>query len=558
MRKVIGVWLLISFLLCEQATATQYAYQVTFTDKNNTPYSLSSPLTYLSARAMARRTMQGIAVDSTDLPVNRKYIDSVLTLTGGKFHEASRWLNMCVILLSDSSQIHTLDGISFVSSTKMIAFYTGALHRTGQTTGGTSLSMSRSVQRTTSGDGSFYSNTWNQTLMVHGNALYDQGYTGAGKLIAVLDAGFLGTDTHPGFDSLWTNGRVLDEHNFTLDTDYVFSYDTHGTSVLSTMAGYVPGTFVGCAPRASYALYVTEDDSSEQPIELVNMLCGAERADSLGADIITSSLGYNIFDNPAYNFTFATDFDGKTTTAAKAANMATKKGLLFVASAGNEGGDSWNMILTPGDADSAITIGSVDITETNAANSGYGPNAAGRVKPDVCTLGQPANVFTQTDYGAEDGTSFSTPQIAGWAACLWQQTPAAIPAQIRLAIIKCASEYTTPGTQIGYGIPNFECTSQLLNVRDTPPPFTPANWVIATPNPFAGQVTLAVSPNSSGNVDFQLMDMAGKEIFSARYYLDKGYNTPFSIYIPELPVGIYVLKAISATQHEVLKLEKRP
>ena len=554
-RKIKWLFLLLTALQFSPASAQQYAYQVTFTDKNNTPYSLSSPLTYLSSMAMARRTLQGIAVDSTDLPVNHTYIDSALTLTGGKFHEASRWLNLCVILLSDSAQIHTLDGKAFVSNYKMVGYYSTFLHRATHTSGGGALPSS-SAPKTTTTDAAFYGDTWSQTAIVNGNYLYDNGYNGAGKLIAVLDAGFLGADTHPGFDSLRNDNRLLDVHNFTLDTDYVYSYDTHGTSTLSTMAGYVPGTFVGTAPLASYALYVTEDDNSEQPIELINMLCGSERADSLGADIITSSLGYNVFDNPAYNFTFATDFDGKTTTAAKAANIATRKGMLFIASAGNEGGDSWNRVLTPGDADSALTVGSVDITGTNASTSGYGPNAAGQVKPDVCAMGQPADVFTASGYGTETGTSFSTPQIAGWAACLWQENSHATPYQVRQSVIRCASEYTTPGNQIGYGIPNFQCTAQILNVHNTPSPFMAGKWVVATPNPFTGDLTLSVAPDANGIVDLRLTDMAGRQVFTAQRYVYKGYNTPFSLSIPGLPTGIYVLKAISGTQQQVLQLEK--
>ncbi len=555
MKWRVELFVALALLQVVTAGAQQYAYQVNFTDKNNTPYSLSSPSAYLSPGALTRRTTQGISVDSTDLPVNHTYIDSVIALTGGTLHATSRWMNLCVILLSDSAQIHALDGKAFVRSSKLVGYYSTFLHHRHTNATGNAGAV---AQRTASADNVFYGITWLQTDVVNGNYLYDKGYTGAGKLIAVLDAGFLGTDTHPGFDSLRAAGRVLDEHNFTLNSNFVYSYDTHGTSVLSTMAGYVPDTFVGSAPLASYALYVTEDDNSEQLIETLNMLCGIERADSIGADIVTTSLGYNTFNNAADNFNFATEFDGKTTIPARAANMATQKGMLVVATAGNEGAGSWNKILTPGDADSALTIGSVDPgTLINAATSGYGPNAAGKVKPDVCAVGQPANVFTASGYGSENGTSFSTPQIAGWAASLWQGNPTATPAQIRQAIIKCASRYTSPGPQIGYGIPNFECTSQMLNVLDTPSPFTADNWVLATPNPFDEGLKLAVSPAVSGNVDFRLTDMAGRRVFSVTYHLQKGYNTPFTITIPGLAAGLYILKANSATQQQVLKLEKR-
>ena len=562
-RKLFAISLVFSFLLCNRAGATQYAYQVTFKDKNNTPYNLLSPLSYLSPRSVLRRSAQGIAIDSTDLPVNQAYIDSVLFLTGGILHERSKWLNMCVILVSDPSVMSVLSGISFISNIRRIGTYTSYLHHrvsdNTATTGNSGPISINTAGKNTSLDNSYYSNTWSQTTIVNGNFLYDNGYIGSGKLIAVLDAGFIGTDVHPGFDSLRNTGRIIDEHNFTLDTSYVYGYDNHGSQVLSTMAGYFPGTFVGTAPQALYALYVTEDGNSEQPVELVNMLCGSERADSIGADIITTSLGYNTFDNAADDFIFAVDFDGKSTAAAKAANMATKKGILFVASAGNEGGDSWNRILTPGDADSALTIGSVDISGINAPASGFGPNAAGQVKPDVCGLGHSATIldFNTNGFNAPgDGTSFSTPQIAGWAACLWQANPGATPYQIRQAIIRCASHYTDPGTQIGYGIPNFQCTEQILSVPGTPLPFAAVNWIIASPIPFNDQLKLSVNPDTDGNIDFMIADMSGRSLLSFSHYYSKGLSSNESLSLNYLPSGIYLLRAVSGTRQQVIKLVK--
>jgi subtilisin family serine protease len=529
--------------------AVQYAYQVTFTDKNNTPYSLGSPLAYLSSRSTARRTAQGIAIDSTDLPVNNVYVDSVLHLTGGTLHNVSRWLNHCVILITDSTQIHNLDGKTFISSKQLVAYYPGFLHKSTTTTS-TSTATSSSL------DATYYGNTWNQTLMVNGASLHETGHMGSGKLIAVLDAGFIGTDTHTGFDSLRNSGRLLDSHNFTLASTSVYGYDTHGTKALSTMAGYVPGTYVGSAPLASYAIYVTEDGNSEQPIELLNMLSATERADSLGADIISSSLGYNTFpDFPSGDFTFVPDLDGKSTTAAKAANIATKKGMLFVASAGNEGGNSWNMVLTPGDADSALTIGSVNITGAAAFNSGYGPNAAGQVKPDVCAMGEPASIFFGAGYGTENGTSFSTPQVAGWAACLWQSNPSATPYRIRQAIIKCASRYTSPDTHLGYGIPNFQCTADLLGIVN-PVPETHENWITGLPNPFQDNLQLSIVGDTEQGISFNMVDVAGKTVFTGTSNIHKGHNMPVYISMQHLPSGIYILKAMTATRQHVLKLEK--
>ncbi len=552
-RRAIGVCMIIAFLLCDKATAQQYAYRVDFTDKNNTPYHLSNPLMFLSPRAIARRTTQGIVIDSADIPVNHNYLDSVINLTGGIIHESSRWLNLCVVLLSDSTLIHALDGKPFIKSSKLVGYYSSFLHH--KPVRGTT--SPKSASKTTTSDDFYFGYAWGQTQIVNGFFLHDKGYDGSGKLIAVLDAGFTGTDTLPGFDSLWAAGRVLDTHNFKYNTSYVFAYDDHGTKALSTMAAYTPNLYVGSAPLASYVLYVTEDDNSEQPIELINMLCGTERADSVGADIVSSSLGYDTFDNPADNFTFISDFDGISTVAAQAANMATRKGMLFVTSAGNEGGGPWNRILTPGDADSALTIGSVEgLTGAVWPSSGVGPNAAGQIKPDVCGQGHVAAVYSPAGYTSEDGTSFSTPQIAGWAACLWQANPMATPYQLRQAIIRCASSYSTPGPQIGYGIPNFHCAEQVLGIKTTPPPFTASNWIIASPNPFNGEITLSVYPDSDNNISFKLIDMTGKTFASNTAYFYKGYNSSVTLSVPGLPSGIYILKAVSPTQQKVIKLEK--
>jgi serine protease AprX len=313
-----------------------------------------------------------------------------------------------------------------------------------------------------------------------------------------------------------------------------------------------------------YALYVTENDIDDQPVELDNMIAGAERADSLGADVITESLGYDLLQSSCTGQTYPENYDsinGNTTVAAKAANIATKKGILFVATAGNDGGGVpgyGDYILTPGDADSALTVGAYNLDAgVMASFSGYGPNSAGVIKPDVCAEGQNAAIYTPSGNATDDGTSFSTPQVAGWATCLLQANPGSTPYQLRQAIIKCASSYSHPGNQTGYGIANFECSQIVLDVKDTPPPFSATNWVIASPNPFYDELKLSVSPNASEVVNFRLTDMTGRAVASFSQYMYIGYNTPFSVSLPQLPTGIYILKAESVTQRQVIKLEKR-
>ncbi len=567
-RKVYRFWLVILFLLSQKANASQYAFQITFTDKNNSPYSLTSPLDYLSSRALIRRLNQGINIDSTDLPVNQHYVDSVLTLTGGRLHGTSRWFNMCFILLSDSSQILNLTGKAFIYDIKKVGYYPVNLHRpasyiTNPAISNAILAQSPFLGKPGSTGAGYYGTAWPQTEQVRGNYLNDKGYQGQGKLIAIFDAGFIGTNIHIGFDSMWLSGRVVDTYNFNTRTTGVFVEDVHGTECLSTIAGNLPGSFVGTAPYASFALYVTDIEPGDQPLELDNMVMAAERADSIGADVITESLGYDLWDNPMDGQVFDS-LDGKTTMGAKAANMATKKGILFVATAGNDGAPTvsgWgNHILTPGDADSALTIGAVDLSGTAAPFSGYGPNAASRIKPDVCGMGVGTyclNAGATTGISTASGTSISTPQIAGWAACLMQANPNSTPFKIRQAIIHCASSYYNPGIQLGYGIPDFECVNNWLDVKDVPPAFSSAKWVIPSPNPFHDELNLLVSANDNQIASFIIMDMQGHEVYSSQAVVYVGYNTPITLSISNLPAGIYTLKAMSATQYQVVKLVKR-
>ncbi len=542
----------------------QYGYEVWFTDKQGSP-PLSDSALFLSPRSLARRAAQGLQVDSTDQPVSTPYIDSVLAVTSasnGRIHVTSKWLNMCVVLVTDTTTIAPLRAKPFINKVKLVAVYNGMVPKIAPKLG--------PLAKTT-GTSSYYGNTWLGTLMVNGDYLHDNGYKGQGKLIAVLDAGFMGADTHIGFDSLHAAGGYVDVHNFTYNNDNVYGYDSHGLSALSTMAGYLPGpvnssglVYVGSAPLAQYALYITEDDQSEQPIELDNMVAGTERADSVGADVISVSLGYDTFCGYLNDdLVFATDLDGKSTVAARGANLATKKGILFVASAGNEGigvPGFGNHILTPGDADSAITIGAVDLNHNNASTSGYGPNAAGQIKPDVCLLGVQVPVFhTQNLIVNEDGTSFSTPQLAGWAACLWQASGSqTTPYMLRRAINMSADHYNNTGAQIGYGIPDFKKAFLSLSVNDTPVlPSTSPIWVIAETNPFVGNISLSVKLPGRGEVTFVLTDISGKTIVKSTQALYPGWNPRTTIpVLSSLAAGMYILHAISATQQQVLKLVK--
>lgn len=540
---ICAVVLTVLMALDASGQTPQYAFRILFTDKAGSP-GTGNPEDYLSPRALARRTAQSIVVDSIDRPVSPDYIDSALALTDGVMHVRSRWMNSIVLLLTDSLKILQLQGKPWVAGFSLVGYYGDILHNKSAVSGKNALEGIEHPpvsQAKTTGSATYYGNTWDQTDLVRGDFLHDNGWRGEGKLIAVLDAGFREVNTHDGFDSLRNDNRIVDQYNFLRDTDYVYDYSFHGTQVLSTMAGLNPGTYVGSAPKASYALYCSEDDFLEQPVEMDNMVAAMERADSIGADIIHASLGYNFFTGMAgFSFDFS-DLDGKTTLVARAANIATTRGMLFVTSAGNEGnGFPWNHILTPGDADSAFTVGSVNINKVAASSSGYGPNAAGLIKPDVMALGNVAATFNLGNgYGSFSGTSYAAPQIAGWAACLWQSRPGVKPFRLRDAINRSAHRYSNPGNQSGYGVPNFALAYDALDVSDPRPGEVSALEI--WPNPFNDQLWLSVSLKQNTLLTVQLTDITGRIIRKEQKKLPAGTQTFSTSGHEALARGMYLV-----------------
>ena len=542
--------LCLGFLLLhnEVQAQPQHAFRVSFKDKQGSP-PLSNPTAFLSQRSLDRRAHQNIALDSTDQPVAPAYLSDALATTGGVLHLTSRWLNHCVILLQDSTDILQLLTKPYVTGVKHIAYFPTGLH--GKPSGNNPKFSGENAVAKTTGDAAFYGGTYGQTKVVNGDHLHDHGYKGKGKLIAVIDEGFRHVDTNPAFDSMRNNGRLVDVRNFVYANNDIYNNSSHGTSSFSTMAGYAPGTYVGAAPEAEYALYVTEYPPEEQEIELENMLAATERADSIGADIVTESLGYNIFSNPVYyQFVYA-DIDGKSSIAAKAANIATTKGMIFIASAGNEGGGGWNHILTPGDADSALTVGSVNEFKAPAGNSGYGPNSSGRRKPDVCMVGNAAAVLSSgVNATYINGTSFATPQLAGWAACLWQSTPSANSYRIRRAIVESAHMYETPDDHSGYGVPDFQRAREILNVDG------PATDYILTigPNPFSSTITLRLKADS-GEMEMALIAVDGKRLSTESRTVNKGVHE-ISLSTTNVPAGVYFLQITNAGKRSVTRMVK--
>ncbi len=523
----------------------QYACKVQFRNKTGAP-ALSAATTFLSARSLARRSRQGIVLDERDRPVSPAYVDTVLQVSGGVFHLTSRWGNYAVFLASDTASLVQLRQRSWVAGTEVVGAFPGGLHQMIPLADSGVITDKPTPFSTakTSGNAAYYGATWDQTNLVHGDALHDAGLTGAGMLIAVIDERFTGSDTHPGFAALRGSGRLLETYNFLLNsTADVYNGPSHGTQVLSNMAGFQPNTYVGAAPNAEYALYATEISGQDQPIELDNLVAAVERADSLGADVVNISLGYNYWDYPAGTSLSFSQLDGHSLFASQALNIATDKGMLPVIAAGNEGNNSWGRILAPADADSALTVGSVASNGVPAGSSGSGPNAAGRVKPDVVGMGVQASVYSTTGIFQGGGTSFAAPQIAGWAACLWGRNKNLSPGTIRRAIVASASRAGNPDSKVGYGIPDFSRALETVGFNNPGGYAGSEKWtaVIAGSNG-----TIRLHAGGPQKLQVQLFDISGRLLDATEWSPASGSSQ--LNWLPNTrPIGLGLLRVKSST-----------
>jgi serine protease AprX len=458
--------ILILFFSSFQSNAQFSRYIVKFKNKGTSPYSISTPSNYLSARALTRRTNYGISIDSSDLPITPRYIDSVRLAGAVTILNPSKWLNQVSIQTTDNAALAKINSFSFVQSV------TGIAARTTNTEivtdkknkfSSEEITASISTSKTNSTQDYFsYGNTYNEIHLHNGEFLHNIGMRGQNMLVAVLDAGFFNYTSLKAFDSINANNQVLQTWDFVARHSSVVEDNSHGMSCLSTIAGNIPGTFIGNAPKANFVLYRTEDAPTEYPIEEHNWACGAERADSIGADIISSSLGYTTFDNNSLDYTYS-NMNGNTSISAKAAKFIGKKGLLAFIAMGNDGANSWKYLSTAADADSVISVGAVNTSGAVGSFSSYGPSFDGRIKPEMSSVGVNAYVQNSNNtIGTGNGTSYATPKMAGLGTCLWQAFPENNNMAIRDALIKSSSIYSAPNNRIGYGIPNIKNAFILL------------------------------------------------------------------------------------------------
>jgi len=426
-------------------------FRIEFTDKNHNSFSVEQPQYFLSERALQRRARQGIRVTQADLPVSAVYIDSLRRM-GIEVLNSSRWLNSATIRCSPEA-LEKLLNIDFIKRTSVI-------HRENIAEPVFDYENTNEFSFEYDEAPAYYGRAAAQTGMVNGQALHERGFRGQGMLIAIIDAGFYNVNELSGFESLHTSGRLHGYKNFTPDTENPLGNSSHGTNVLSILATYLPDQMVGSAPEADYLLLRSEEIEHEFLVEEDNWIVAVEYADSIGADIINTSLGYTRFGDPSHDH-HRSNLDGRAIRTSRAATMAAARGIIVCVSAGNEGVTSWRTISVPADADSIIAVGAVYPNGQYAEFSSVGPAADNRIKPDLMALGASTAYQNAAGYIAPgSGTSYSTPVLTGLIACLWQAYPEKTNMEIIEMVKRSASHFHAPNPLYGYGIPDF---SKLIN-----------------------------------------------------------------------------------------------
>ena len=436
-----------------------YIWRYTLADKQGAAYSLEHPGRWLSHRSIERRRRQGLALDSTDLPVSQKYLRELDRQAASIARErerrtaewaiigTSRWHNTVLVRSNDTKLLEELKEMPFITEARQVWESPDSIER-----GQAKVKVHDGWNPWDSIRGEYYGNGRDQIEMLNGQRLHSIGHKGKGMTIAVLDGGFQNCDQIEAI----LRANILGAEDFVFPKSQHFYRETdHGTKVLSAMAANEPQILVGTAPEARYWLLRCEDQQTEQPVEEDYWTMAAEFADSAGVDIISSSLGYNEYDNHLGDYRLR-DLDGKTAFISRTASMLADKGMILINSAGNLGIGPWKKITFPADATDILTVGAVNYDRKAAPFCGVGPTQDGRMKPDVMALGSPASLISGRGSVIRDmGTSFSTPVVAGLVACLWQALPGKTAVEIINLVRQTSSQHEEPDNIYGYGIPNF-------------------------------------------------------------------------------------------------------
>lgn len=546
MRRVSST---LAFFLLFVTVTSQIApekYFVEFTDKDNSPYSIDRPWEFLSQRALDRRAVAGIAIEQDDLPVNDGYVESV-RLIGVEVLTRSKWFNGITVYTNDPAKIDAIALLPFVKQVvKSGRKDTGKDHAPDKFTieqMPVIPLIAPMVVPLKISDSADYGLSFTQVHMVRADLLHALGFRGEGMIIAILDAGFNLVDQLAPFDSLWANNQVLGTRDFVTPGGNVFIGHTHGMAVLSILGGYVPGQLIGTAPKAGYWLLRSEDTGSEYLVEEYNWVCAAEFADSVGADVINSSLGYTVFDDSTQNHTCA-DITGNTTPVTRGANIAFSKGILVVNSAGNEGSNpNWQCVSAPSDGTDVLAVAAVDSLGNYATFSSKGVVNGSYVKPNVAAMGR-LTVISGGDgtITRGNGTSFSSPVMAGSATCLWQAFRGFSNVTLKLAIEESGSQFANPTSLLGYGIPNlFKAYERLTGID----PVLSEGSLQIYPNPSYGDESIRVKLTTftAQTLQARIVDITGRQVFIRNdIQCVTGENILRFNELHSLKSGIYILK----------------
>ena len=511
-----------------------YYYRIYFTDKGTSPGEFNETQ-LLSPAAIARREKYGIeSLSTSDLPVSNQYLSQV-SLHGLTFKCSSKWMNTAVFTSLSPVSTAELEELAFVTEVRLVKHPAEPVKHSHSKYGTTGPAA----------DG----DEFDPRVPLNGTILHQSGFTGKDITIAVLDAGFVNADVIESLLPLRQRGGIIATHDFVTGSDNVFDYHTHGTSVLSILAGNLQGLIHGTAPDADYILLRSEDAATEYPVEMDYWAAAAEYADSAGADVISSSLGYFTFDDPLMNYSFS-DMDGNTTFITRAADIAASKGILMVVSAGNERNKEWVRIIAPSDCDNVVGVGAVNQDLTISVFSSAGYSADGRVKPDVVAPGVSLNLQNYPEQvSTGSGTSFSCPVISGLSASLMQAVPAASPPEIISALHESSDRYFNPDSLYGYGLPDFLRALRLLEDIHS---YIPGETMTAGPNPFFEEILLWF-PDNPGSLTVTVTTTDGRCVINRNYPVYAGRS--FRLVIPEdMGQGMYLVKAVTDTREKVFKM----
>lgn len=561
--------LLFLFLLTVFKTYSQEDAWIFLKDKPNKETFINNPLKMLSQRALDRRGIQQVALDSLDVPVDENYYNQIKNEENITVLAKSKWLNAIHIQGQVEDINNLLSTYSFID---YIEFANKALNTNGKSTTKSKIIISKHYNKFNEALSDFnYGDAENQIKMLKGDYLHGQGFTGGNQIIAIIDAGFPNVNTLEAFQRIRDNSQILGGYNFADRNENFYTRNSHGTHVLSSIAGYLENEFVGTAPDAKFYLFISEIAETETVLEETLWVEAAERADSLGVDVINTSLGYTTYDNPNHSHTYE-DLDGKTTFITRGAEIGASRGMLLVNSAGNSGSRSWKYIGAPADAPSVISVGAVNASGEIAAFSSFGPTSDGRIKPEILGQGQnPAliNYSSGAVTKSSSGTSFSSPIIAGLIACLNQEIPLFVKGNgkkdssdpsvggyynnyLKRGLYESADKYDNPLEQHGYGIPNFELAQSIY--YSLVPSSVDDNFLsklFIYPNPIKDSFTISSETVTLNDFTIQVFNILGKKV------LEKVNLNSRTVDISFLKNGVYMLKISKGNQHRTLKLIKK-